>query len=106
MRLLLTKLENIVPTIMITPPNVISFLPDEISEFVCLLFLQDHRKTERFFAVSGVQRTQHDRDCSRLSSPGLIIEKNSREELRDRYTGPPRPYFEVCFLTLGTLIIK
>ena len=23
-------------------------------EFVCLLFLQDHRETERFFAVSGV----------------------------------------------------
>ena len=69
MRMLLTKLENIVPTIMITPPNVISFIPDEVSksgrlhsEFVCIFFLQDHRKTDRFFAVSGVQRTQHARD--------------------------------------------
>ena len=28
------------------------------SEFVRLLFLQDHRETDRFFAVSGVQLAQ------------------------------------------------
>jgi hypothetical protein len=28
------------------------------SEFVCLLFLQDHRETDRFFAASGVQLAQ------------------------------------------------
>jgi hypothetical protein len=28
---------------------------------VCLLFLQDHRETDRFFATSGVQIVQHDR---------------------------------------------
>ena len=27
-------------------------------EFVCLLFLQAHRETDRFFAVSGVQSAQ------------------------------------------------
>ena len=27
-------------------------------EFVCLLFLQAHRETDRFFAVSGVQLSQ------------------------------------------------
>jgi hypothetical protein len=27
--------------------------------FVCLLFLQAHRETDCFFAVSGVQLTQH-----------------------------------------------
>ncbi len=32
------------------------------SEFVRLLFLQDHRETDRFFATSGVQLTQTDRD--------------------------------------------
>jgi hypothetical protein len=32
------------------------------SEFVRLLFLQTHRETERFFAASGVQLAQHDRD--------------------------------------------
>ncbi len=32
------------------------------SEFVSLLFLQDHGETDRFFAVSGVQFPQHDRD--------------------------------------------
>jgi hypothetical protein len=32
------------------------------SEFVCLLFLQDHRGTDRFFTDLGVQRVQHDRD--------------------------------------------
>ncbi len=31
------------------------------SEFVRLLFLQDHRETDRFFAVSGVQLAQTDR---------------------------------------------
>ena len=31
------------------------------SEFVRLLFLQDHRETDRFFAASGVQLAQHDR---------------------------------------------
>jgi hypothetical protein len=31
------------------------------SEFVRLLFLQAHRETERFFAVSGVQIAQTDR---------------------------------------------
>jgi hypothetical protein len=30
------------------------------SEFVRLLFLQDHRETDRFFASSGVQLAQHD----------------------------------------------
>ena len=28
------------------------------SEFVCLLFLQDHRETDCFFAASGVQLAQ------------------------------------------------
>jgi hypothetical protein len=32
------------------------------SEFVRLLFLQDHRETDLFFAPSGVQLAQHDRD--------------------------------------------
>jgi hypothetical protein len=31
------------------------------SEFVRLLFLQDHRETDRFFASSGVLSTQSDR---------------------------------------------
>jgi hypothetical protein len=32
------------------------------SEFVRLLFLQAHRETDRFFATSGVQSAQSDRD--------------------------------------------
>jgi hypothetical protein len=32
------------------------------SEFVRLLFLQIHRETDRFFAASGVQLAQTDRD--------------------------------------------
>jgi hypothetical protein len=47
------------------PPNVISFIPviastsDRLhSEFIRLLFLQTHRETDRFFAVSGVQSAQ------------------------------------------------
>jgi hypothetical protein len=50
------------------PPNTVSFMPVIVStsgrlhsEFVRLLFLQAHRETDRFFAVSGVQLAQTDR---------------------------------------------
>ncbi len=50
------------------PSNTISFLPDIPStsgrldsELVYLLFLQVHRETDHFFAVSGVQIAQSDR---------------------------------------------
>ena len=68
MNLLLTKLENIT-LIIITIPHRISplyllFLVRRTtsgrlhSEFVCLLFLQAHRETDRFFSFSGVHHTQ------------------------------------------------
>jgi hypothetical protein len=47
------------------PPSVVSFIPAMAStsgrlhsEFVRILFLQAHRETDRFFAVSGVQLPQ------------------------------------------------
>ena len=47
------------------PPSVVSFMPAIAStsgrlhsEFVRLLFVQDHRETDPFFAVSGVQSAQ------------------------------------------------
>jgi hypothetical protein len=47
------------------PPNTVSFIPGIAStsgrlhdEFVRLLFFQDHRETDRFFAASGVQLAQ------------------------------------------------
>jgi hypothetical protein len=50
------------------PPSVVSFMPAIAStsgrlhsEFVRLLFLQDHRETDCFFATSGVLSTQSDR---------------------------------------------
>ena len=50
------------------PPTAVSFMTaiDGTtgrlhSEFIRLLFLQDHRETDRFFAASGVQSAQHDR---------------------------------------------
>ncbi len=50
------------------PPNITSFMSDFPSmsarlhsEFVCLLFLQDHRETDRLFTTSGVHGTV---DCS------------------------------------------
>ncbi len=49
-------------------PNSISFMPGIASrsgclhsELVCLLFLQDHRETDRFFTASGVQVEESDR---------------------------------------------
>jgi hypothetical protein len=51
------------------PPSAVSFMPAIAStsgrlhnEFVRLLFLQTHRETDRFFASSGVQLAQTDRD--------------------------------------------
>ncbi len=51
------------------PPNVISFMTDISStsgrihsEFVRLLFLQAHRETDHFFASSGAQVVQSNRD--------------------------------------------
>jgi len=51
------------------PSNVISFVLGIVStsgslrsEFVRLLFLQTHRKTDHFFPASGVQLAQSDRD--------------------------------------------
>ncbi len=50
-------------------PSVVSFMTAIVStsgrlhsEFVRLLFLQVHRETDRFFAASGVQLAQTDRD--------------------------------------------
>jgi hypothetical protein len=47
------------------PPNAISFMPAIASasgslhsEFVCFLFLQARRETDRFFAASGIQLAQ------------------------------------------------
>jgi hypothetical protein len=64
---LLIKYANIVLTTTITPPNTVSFMPAIAStsgrlhsEFVRLLFLQAHRKTDRFFAASGVLSAQSD----------------------------------------------
>jgi hypothetical protein len=51
------------------PSSAVSFMPAITStsgrlhsEFVRLLFLQAHRETDRFFAVSGVPSAQSDRD--------------------------------------------
>ena len=51
------------------PPSTVSFMTAIVStsgrlhsEFVRLLFLQVHRETDRFFAASGVQLAQTDRD--------------------------------------------
>jgi hypothetical protein len=74
MRLSLTRLENITLTIIITPlmvsPVYLLFLvtcyPSTSgklhSEFVLLLFLQDHRETDHFFIGSGVQFAEHNCD--------------------------------------------
>jgi hypothetical protein len=47
------------------PPNAVAFMPAIAgtngrlhSDFIRLLFLQTHRQTDRFFAVSGVQSVQ------------------------------------------------
>ncbi len=67
----LTKLDNIVQTIIIGPltlsplafmPSISSTSGSQYSECVFLLFLQTYRETDRFFPNSGIQLPQHDRD--------------------------------------------
>jgi hypothetical protein len=55
------------------PPTVVSFMPSMTStsgrlhsEFIRLLFLQAHRKTDRIFAASGVQLPQQNRGLFHL----------------------------------------
>jgi hypothetical protein len=68
------------------PPNAISVMSVVVStsgrsqsDFVSLLFLQDHRETDHFLAVSGVQLAQHDRDQFhyRLAAFSSILKSKS-----------------------------
>jgi hypothetical protein len=58
------------------PPTSIAFIPDIAgtngrlhSDFIRLLFLQAHRETDRFFAVSGVQSAQSNLGSSYFHFP-------------------------------------
>ncbi len=69
------------------PPNAISFIPTigstwgrVHSEFIRLLFLQDHRETDRFFATSGVQSAQ-----SNLGSSYFHFRHATFTSIRERY---------------------
>jgi hypothetical protein len=82
MRLPMMRLENItltITTIPLTisplwePMSVITSTSGRLhSEFVHLLFWQDHRETDRFFTGSGVQLPHHDWSMLR-SKPSLNI---------------------------------
>ncbi len=48
------------------------------SEFVRLLLLQAHRETDRFFAASGVQLAQHDRDQFHFRRAAFASQLKSR----------------------------
>jgi hypothetical protein len=65
------------------PPSAVSFMPAIAStsgrlhsEFVRLLFLQAHRETDRFFAASGVQSAQFDRDQFHFRDGAPIASKS------------------------------
>ena len=51
------------------------------SEFVRLLFLQSHRETDRFFAASGVQLAQQDRDQFHFRRAAFASQLKSRVDL-------------------------
>ncbi len=62
------------------PPNAISFMPTIAStsgrlhsELVRLLFLQAHRETDRFFALSGVHRVQRNITVSVPLPPHCVL---------------------------------
>ena len=67
------------------PPNTVSFMTGITStsgrlhsEFVRLLFLQDHRETDRFFATSGVQLAQTDRAQFHFHRAAFSVQLKSR----------------------------
>ena len=48
------------------------------SEFVCLLFLHDHREIDRFFAASGVQLPESDRRYFHFRHAAFLAQVKSR----------------------------
>ncbi len=88
------------------PPGAVAFMPAIAStsgrlhsEFVRLLFLQSHRETDRFFAASGVQLAQTNRDqfhfrraafWSQLKSKvGLTLDKDAALRITINLDGVP-----------------
>jgi hypothetical protein len=70
------------------PPTAVSFMPAVSStsgrlhsEFVRLLFLQDHRETDRFFAASGLQLVKHDRGQFHFLRAAFSSQLKSRVDL-------------------------
>jgi len=70
------------------PPSAVSFMPAIAStsgrlhsEFVRLLFLQAHRETDRFFAASGVQPAQSDRDQFTFRHAAFLQQFKSKVDL-------------------------
>jgi len=104
MRLSLTKLDNIVQTIIIVPLTLsplcqLLLVRLAHSEFVRLVFLQAHRETGRFLAASGVQLAQSNRDLfhyrravfsSQLKSKiGNILAKSAALQINFNIDGEP-----------------
>jgi hypothetical protein len=56
------------------------------SEFVRLLFLQTHRETDRFFAASGVQLPQTDRDQFHFRRAAFSAQLKSRVALAESHS--------------------
>jgi hypothetical protein len=90
------------------PPNAVSFMPVIAStsgrlhsECIRLLFLQDHRETDRFFAPSGVQSAQSNLGSSYFhfrraafssmlkSKYGLILSKTAVLRINLNLDGTP-----------------
>jgi hypothetical protein len=67
------------------PPNTVSFMSAIAStsgrlhsEFVRLLFLQTHRETDRFFAVSGVQLARPNSGLFHFHHPAFSVKLNAK----------------------------
>ncbi len=72
------------------------------SEFVRLLFLQDHRETDRFFEVSGVLSTQSDRGFYHLRRAAVSVQVKSKVGLALAKVEP----FRITLNLDGTPIIS
>ncbi len=59
-------------------PDITSTLDRLHSEFVRLLFLQDHREIDLFFAASGVLSTQSDRGFYHLRRAAVSVQVKNK----------------------------
>jgi hypothetical protein len=89
------------------PPHTVSFMSDILStsgrlhsEFIRLLFLQTHRETDRFFAVSGAQLPETDRGLFHFRRYGDVLGHPESKSRQNHHQDCSFTYYtQYCWVT-------